>query len=268
MPHPDVVQPQRNAGRSLAADMPVTPEIHIAGNVQEWAQKAAGFILSVSEQAIQSTGRFLVALSGGSTPKTLYHVLAAPEWKRRFDWSCIHFLFGDERCTPPDYPESNFTMAHTSLFQPLNIQADHIFRMKGEYENLIAAAQEYEQTIRRLTKCFPPKVPLIDLVLLGLGDDGHTASLFPGTAALQEENMLVTVGHAPTGVRSRLTLTLGVLNHAAVVLFLVTGAGKAHMVRRVLDPESEADRTLPAARISPESGRLVWMLDHSAAQQL
>jgi 6-phosphogluconolactonase len=111
-------------------------------------------------------------------------------------------------------------------------------------------------------------MPIIDLVLLGLGDDGHTASLFPGTAALQENHRIVTVGQAPTGVRSRLTMTLGVLNHAAVVLFLVTGPGKAHMVRRVLDPESEADRSLPAARISPQAGRLVWMLDHSAAQQL
>ncbi len=248
--------------------MPLIPEIRVASNVQEWAQEAAGFILSVSEHAIQSKGRFLVALSGGSTPKTLYQVLAAPDWKGRFDWSRIHFLFGDERCTPPDHPESNFKMAHTALFQPLNVHADHICRMKGDYEDPAAAAQEYEETIRRLTKSFPPKVPLIDLVLLGLGDDGHTASLFPGTAALQEDNKIVTVGHAPMGIRSRLTLTLGVLNHAAVVLFLVTGAGKAHMVRRVLDPESEADRSLPAARISPESGRLVWMLDRSAAQQL
>ncbi|HEY5932613.1 MAG TPA: 6-phosphogluconolactonase, partial [Nitrospira sp.] len=127
---------------------------------------------------------------------------------------------------------------------------------------------EYEEIIRRLTNSPPPKVPLIDLALLGLGDDGHTASLFPGTAALQEQNKIVTVGHAPAGIQPRLTLTLDVLNHAAVVLFLVTGSGKAEMVRRVIESESEADRSLPAARISPESGGLVWMLDHSAAQQL
>ncbi len=209
-----------------------------------------------------------MALSGGSTPKTLYQVLATPEWKARLDWSRIVFLFGDERCTPPDHPESNFKMAHTSLFQPLNVHPDHIYRMKGEYEDPAAAAREYEETIRRLTNSPPPRVPSIDLALLGLGDDGHTASLFPGTIALQEDKRIVTVGHAPTGVRSRLTLTLGVLNHAAVVLFLVTGSGKAEMVRRVIESESEADRSLPAARISPESGGLVWMLDHSAAQQL
>lgn len=245
--------------------MPVIPEIRIADNLQEWAQEAAAFIHSVSEQAIQSHGRFLIALSGGSTPKTVYQVLAAPEWKTRLDWSGIFFLFGDERCIPPDHPESNFKMANTSLFQPLNVHQDHIFRMKGEYEAPATAAREYEETLRRLTNRPAPDVPLIDLVLLGLGDDGHTASLFPGTAALQEDNRIVTVGHAPTGIRSRLTLTLGVLNHAAVILFLVTGPGKAPMVRRVLNPDSEADRSLPAARISPGSGRLVWMLDRPAA---
>ncbi|HWF59839.1 MAG TPA: 6-phosphogluconolactonase [Nitrospira sp.] len=247
--------------------MPVIPETRIAGSLHEWAQDAAAFIHSVSEQVIKSHGRFIIALSGGSTPKTLYQVLATPEWKVRLDWSRIFFLFGDERCVPPDHPESNFKMAYTSLFQPLNIHLDHISRMKGEYEDSTAAAREYEESIRRVTND-PSKVPLIDLVLLGLGDDGHTASLFPGTAALQEQNKIVTVGHAPIGIKSRLTLTLRVLNHAAVVLFLVTGSGKAEMARRVIESESEADRSLPAAKISPKSGRLVWMLDQAAAQQL
>jgi len=248
--------------------MPVIPEIRIAPSSQEWAQDAATFIVSIGEQAIQSNGRFIVALSGGSTPKTLYQVLATPEWKARFDWSRTFFLFGDERCIPPDHPESNFKMADSTLFQPLHIPVDHICRMKGEYEDPTAAAREYEKQIRELTECPAPEVPRLDLILLGLGDDGHTASLFPGTAALQENNRIVTVGHAPIGITSRLTLTLGVLNHAAVVLFLVTGSGKAQIVRRVLEPESEEDRFLPATRISPAAGRLVWMLDQSAAQRL
>lgn len=248
--------------------MPVIPEIRIAGSIDEWSQDAAAFIISLGEPAIRSKGRFIMALSGGSTPKRVYRTLALPEWKGRLDWSRGIFLFGDERCIPPDHPESNFRMAYTALFQPLNIQPDHIYRMKGEHEDPMAAAQEYEETIRRLTDGPPPQMPRIDLVLLGLGDDGHTASLFPGTAALLEQNRIVTVGRAPTGIRLRLTLTLGVLNHAAVILFLVTGSGKASMVRRVLEPESDADRSLPAAKISPESGRLVWILDHSAAQQL
>lgn len=248
--------------------MPAIPDIRIAADSHQWAQDATAFIVSIGERAIRSNGQFIMALSGGSTPKTLYQILATPEWKGRLDWARIFFLFGDERCIPPDHPESNFRMAATSLFQPLHIPPDHIYRMKGECENPAAAAQEYAETIRRLTRSPPPQTPRIDLVLLGLGDDGHTASLFPGTDALQENSKIVTVGHAPVGVRSRLTLTLGVLNHAAVVLFLVAGPGKAKMVRRVLNPESEADRALPAARISPESGRLVWMLDHAAASQL
>lgn len=248
--------------------MTVTPEIHVSHNVQEWVQTAASFILAVSEQAIHSTGRCLVALSGGSTPKTLYRALCEPEWSSRFDWSRIFFLFGDERCTKPDHPESNFGMTQTALFQPLNIRPEHIYRMKGEHESPASAAQEYEQTIRKVTQSLVPEIPRIDLVLLGLGEDGHTASLFPGTAALQERSALVTVGQSPAGIRSRLTLTFAVLNRAAVVLFLVTGSGKAEMVRRIIESESEADRSLPASRISPERGRLVWMLDQSAAQQL
>jgi 6-phosphogluconolactonase len=248
--------------------MAATPDIRIAPSTQEWGPAAASLILSVSQQAIQAYGRCLIALSGGSTPKTLYQVLATPEWSARFDWSRMVFLFGDERCTAPDHPESNFRMAQTELFQPLNIRSEQVYRMNGESDDTTAAAQEYEATLRRLTNSPAPRIPVLDLVLLGIGEDGHTASLFPGTPALQEDKRIVIVGHAPTGIRSRLTLTLGVLNHAAVVLFLVTGAGKADIVRRILEPKSDEDRSLPAARISPASGRLVWMLDHSAAQQL
>jgi 6-phosphogluconolactonase len=248
--------------------MPVIPEINVVGQGESWAQKAAELILTISKQAIASSGRCVMALSGGSTPKTLYHTIRSPEWNSRFDWSHIVFLFGDERCVEPDNPDSNFGMAQRELFQPLNMPQDHVHRMKGEYPDPVAAAEEYEKTLRDVTACPAPAVPRIDLILLGLGNDGHTASLFPGTAALQEQSKLVTVGQAPTGARHRLTLTLGVLNRAAVVLFIVTGAGKSEMVRRVIEPESKADRSLPAARVSPETGRLIWLLDQAAAQYL
>ncbi len=248
--------------------MAAIPDIRVAGSVQDWAHQVAAFIASVSERAILANGRFIMALSGGSTPKTLYQTLALPEWKTRFEWQKIHFLFGDERCVPPDHQDSNFNMAQASLFHPLAIPPNHIFRMRGEGEDPSPVAREYEQTIRQLTETQPPTMPRIDLVLLGLGDDGHTASLFPGTSALQETKKIVTVGQAPTGIRSRLTLTLGVLNQAAMVLFLVTGKGKADMVRRILEPTSEEDRSLPAAQITPESGQLVWMLDQAAAAGL
>jgi len=245
--------------------MSAIPDIRIADSIHDWPHQTAALIASISNQAIQSNGRFIMALSGGSTPKLLYQVLASSEWRARFDWTKIYFLFGDERCVPPDHPDSNFNMANSSLFQPLSIQSDHVFRMRGEGEDPSAVAGEYEATIRQLTKTQPHAVPRIDLVLLGLGDDGHTASLFPGTLALQETEKIVTVGQAPTGIRTRLTLSLGVLNQAAMVLFLVTGKGKADMVRRILEPASDADRSLPASKIVPESGQLVWMLDQAAA---
>lgn len=248
--------------------MPVSPEIHLARDGAEWTHQAATLLLAASETAIQSHGRCLLVLSGGSTPRALYTTLVSRPWRERFDWSRIFFLFGDERCVPPDHPDSNFGMARTVLFQPLGIQEDHIFRMRGEGPDPQVAAQDYEAGLRRLTNCTPPDLPRLDVILLGLGDDGHTASLFPGTSALGNTVSAVTVSHAPVGIRTRLTLTLGVLNRASVVLFLVTGARKAPIVRTVLCPTNEADRTLPAALVAPEGGRLMWMLDHSAASQL
>ena len=248
--------------------MPIGPDIRIAHNGQEWAHDAAVLIHEITEHAIRSTGRCLLALSGGSTPKTLYQTLTTAEWKGRLSWPHIFFLFGDERCTRPEDPESNFGLAQDALFQPLGIPSDHIYRMKGEYEDPASAAQEYEERIRQLTHCPSPTVPRIDVILLGLGEDGHTASLFPGTPALHERVKIVTVGQAPTGVRRRITLTLGVINQATVVLFLVTGSAKASMVRASLEPQGVTERVVPAAMVAPEAGRLIWMLDRSAASHL
>jgi 6-phosphogluconolactonase len=248
--------------------MPGTPDIRIAPDGHAWAHAAASLVHALSEEAIRSHGRFLLALSGGSTPRTLYQTLVSPEWNRRFDWPHIFFLFGDERCVPPEHSESNFHMAQSELFQPLGIAPDHIYRIEGEQPDPADAAQRYEETLRRLTNSPAPETPRIDLILLGLGEDGHTASLFPGTAALQEQRRAVTVGHAPTGIGSRLTLTLGALNRATVVLFLVTGSSKAGIVRAILEPKRSVDRALPAAMIAPDTGRLIWMLDRSAASQL
>lgn len=248
--------------------MRAASELHIARDDQGWAQDAAALLHSLTERALEARGRALIALSGGGTPRTLYRTITAPVWRQRFRWERMHFLFGDERCVPPDHPESNFGMAQTELFQPLGIGPEQISRMKGDMPDPSQAAREYEDSLRSLTHCPPPEVPTIDLVLLGLGDDGHTASLFPNTDALEDRTHLVAVGQAPSGIPLRLTLTLGVINRASVVLFLVTGARKASMVRRVLEPRADEDRSLPAARVSPESGRLLWMLDRSAAAQL
>jgi len=209
-----------------------------------------------------------MALSGGSTPKLLYGGLTSPEWRSQIQWDRVMFVFGDERCVPPEHPESNYGLAQTALFQPLGISPDQVYRMKGEMPDPAAAAREYEETLRALTACPAPEIPPLDLVLLGLGEDGHTASLFPGTTAVTEQRRLVTVGQAPKGIVSRLTLTVGVLNRATVVLFLVTGAGKAQTVRAVIEPRNQMEPALPAALVRPENGRLIWLLDRSAGASL
>ena len=151
--------------------MASAPDIHIAQDGRDWAHRAAELLHRISEQTVQEKGRVLIALSGGSTPKTLYQTLASPDWKERFPWSRITFLFGDERCVPPDHPESNYGMVRAALFQPLGIDPERIHRMRGENPDHASAAREYEDTLRNVTRCVERDVPRLDLILLGLGDD-------------------------------------------------------------------------------------------------
>ncbi len=248
--------------------MPLTPNIRIAPDGHAWAQHAAELLRDVTRQAIKSRERCLLVLSGGSTPKTLYETLTRPEWRSELDWPNIIFLFGDERCIPPDHPDSNFGMASSALFTPLNIPGNQVFRMRGEQPDHATGARDYEDRIRTITSCPAPVIPRLDVVLLGLGNDGHTASLFPNTTALLDQSKLVTVGQSPSGIISRLTMTLAVINQANVVVFLVTGSGKAQTVRSILEPSTDADRRLPASMVRPERGRLFWLLDSSAAKEL
>lgn len=243
------------------------PDIRISPEAR-WADDTAALLRDLGRQAIRLHGRFILALSGGSTPQRLYQTLAQPIGAQQMDWPRTVFLFGDERCVAPDHQDSNYGMARASLFDPLGIDPEQVYRMEGENPDAHVAADDYERSIRTLTGCTAPEIPQLDLVLLGLGDDGHTASLFPCTAALHEPHRLVAVGRSPKGISSRLTLTLGVINRASVVLFLVTGSTKARIVRRVLEPQTAADRALPAALVSPNQGRLVWMLDQAAASEL
>jgi 6-phosphogluconolactonase len=243
-------------------------EVRIHQDGREWVREACDCLRSVSDEAIRSQGRVLIALSGGSTPKALYQSLASPEWRGRFEWDQMVFFFGDERCVPPDHPESNYGMTQAVMFLPLGIKPEQVHRMRGELGDPAIAAREYEQTLRNVTGCPSPAIPRLDVILLGLGDDGHTASLFPGTTAVCERTDLVAVGRAPRGIVSRLTLTLGVINQASVVLFLVAGGGKAPIVRAVLEPRSDTERNFPAALVRPEAGRLIWLIDQSAAAGL
>ena len=244
------------------------PEIRIAHDSHTWAAAAAELVHTVGQEAIRTNGRFLIALSGGSTPETLYQALTSPAFARSFDWSRTIFFFSDERAVPPDDPRSNYALADRALLNPLNIAPSQVYRMAGESRDLQAAAYAYEEQLRRATNTPVSSPPTLDLVLLGLGEDGHTASLFPGSPALQYNQTLIAVTQSPKDPPNRLTMTLGVINRASVILFLVAGSGKAAIVRSILDPETEAERQLPASLVVPEEGRLIWLLDRAAAVEL
>jgi 6-phosphogluconolactonase len=246
--------------------MPFRPEIHVLNDLREWAAAAATLTLELRRQALEERGRFLIALSGGRTPEQLYHRLATVS--AGSEWTGTHFFFSDERCVPPDHPESNFHLAEEALFRPLNIPQSHIHRMRGEDPQPHTAAIEYENLLHAVMNAARGGWPHLDLVLLGLGNDGHTASLFPKTDALHERRRWVAVGHAPFDPPIRLTLTLGVINQATVVLFLASGESKAGIVKTILEPKQECDRQLPAALVRPERGRLIWVLDRAAAADL
>lgn len=230
---------------------------------------AAERIATLASEGIARHGRFDWVLSGGSTPEQLYALLASPEWAGRIDWARVAFFFGDERGVPPDDPQSNYRMARASLLGPLGVRAEQVHRMRGEL-GAEAAAADYRAVLDQaaLERRLGPdgsRFPVFDLVLLGLGGDGHTASLFPGTAALDESSRWVVESH-PHGLVPRVTLTFPVLDAARQVLFLVSGADKARAVREVLSGTSAA--ALPAARVRPHAADAEWLLDAAAASEL
>ena len=243
-------------------------EIRVAQDSFEWATEAASLTQKLRWEAVTERGLFLIALSGGRTPEQLYRRLASAPFCDQGEWTSTQFFFSDERCVPANDPDSNFHLANETLFRPLDIPLHQIHRMACEQADADVAARDYERLLRTVTKTPREECPRFDLILLGIGPDGHTASLFPGTDAVQERRRCVTVGHAPSSPRTRLTLTLGVINQATVVLFLVTGEAKAGIVKSILEPQQETDRLLPAALIRPKGGRLIWLLDPPAAAQL
>lgn len=243
--------------------MPVQPEIRILNTPADLFQAAADEFAALAAQAVQSHGRFTVALSGGSTPKSLYSLLASGSIPN-IPWEKIFFFFGDERFVPPDHPDSNYRMVHeTGLFS--KVFNDQVFRVPTEEKDPDIAARDYERTLQKFFNLKPGEFPRFDLILLGLGPDGHTASLFPGTAALNEKNRVVVANWVEKFHSYRITFTLPVLNHAACDMFLVSGKDKADMVRQVL-VDKNAD--LPSQKVHPEDGRLLWLLDAAAGSGL
>lgn len=216
--------------------------------------KAAEHFVAKSNEAIASRGRFTVALSGGSTPKTLYEFLVHTQ----IAWDRIHFFWSDERHVPPDDPESNYRMANEALLSHVPILENHVHRVHAENPNAAEAAQQYEQTIKDITK---ETLPRLDLILLGLGTDGHTASIFPGSEVLQETKRLVAAPWVEKFQAYRITMTLPLINNAASVVFLVSGKEKAKIVKEVLT----GPKKYPAQAVKPVNGELLWLLDEAAS---
>ena len=216
----------------------------------------------MAEDAVRERGRFSVALSGGNTPRTVYSLLASEH--RQLPWNSIHIFFGDERHVPPDDPESNFRMASESLLSKVPIPQSNVHRIRAELD-AEAASMQYEQELREFFHLVDHDWPRFDLIFLGLGDDGHTASLFPGSKALTDESSRVTANWVEKFQTFRITLTFPVLNHAAEVVFLVSGASKARILSEVLRP---GVRKFPAQNVQPENGRLLWLVDQDAGSLL
>jgi 6-phosphogluconolactonase len=241
-------------------------QIIICRDVDELNRKAAEQFIGLANNAIQRSGQFTVALSGGSTPRGLYTLLATPEYRNRIDWFHVHLFWGDERCVPADHQDSNFRMAQESLLSKVQIPSENIHRMTGEREPE-QAATEYEEHLRRVFHLPPGGVPRFDLIFLGLGEDGHTASLFPGSPALNERNRLVATVYVKRLNAYRLTLTLPVINAAAQITFLVTGHSKSAMVREILAADFKS-QNYPANQVRPVNGNVTWLISKDAAGEL
>jgi 6-phosphogluconolactonase len=246
--------------------------ILVARNLDELSRYAAELFVTLSQRAGDVEGeRFTVALAGGETPRRLYALLASADYATQVPWERVHVFWGDERHVQPDDPASNYRMAYDELLSRVPIPPENVHRMRAELPDAHEAARTYEDDLRGFFGLQPGALPRFDLVLLGLGADGHTASLFPRTDADRPEGPIGEHLVAAPWVEKlnayRLTLTPRVLNNADVVVFLVSGEGKAAMVHAVLEGPLHPD-LLPAQLIAPTHGTLLWLVDQAAAAQL
>lgn len=239
-------------------------ELRIFPDAHALYRAVAAELVACVARAMDARSRFIIALAGGSTPRPLYELLASPEFSAQLDWTRIEVFFGDERCVPPDDRRSNFRMAADALLAHVPLPADRIHRIHGE-EDPAFAALHYVQELQAAFRCV--EAPRFDLILLGVGENGHTASLFPGSAALRESVRLVVPQYVESQQEWRITLTLPLLNAAAAVWVLAQGAAKAGVLQRILEGPFMPE-VLPAQGLAPAHGQLVWWLDRTAATTL
>ena len=244
----------------------MTAEIKIFPQPDKLAEAVAVELKKASKQANDAGRLFNLVLAGGSTPRAVYQVLARPEFKKSISWKCVHFFWGDERCMPPDHADSNYRMARETLLEPLPIPEENIHRIRGENDPEAEAAR-YAGEIQSNLQQPSGEIPRFDWILLGLGTDGHTASLFPGVESIEDRSGLCAVSIQPQSGQKRITLTSRILNQAKRVSFIVTGEGKAQVVAEILN-ELPDSQNYPAAQVHPEQGTLEWFLDSEAAEKL
>lgn len=242
----------------------IPPDVVIVEDPREVARTLAESFCVAANNAITARGRFNLALAGGATPKATYSLLAEPPYRSLIAWGSVRFFFGDERCVPPDHPDSNYRTARETLFAPLEIADAKIFRMHGE-EDPATAAAAYAQTLTRELGA----LPVLDLTLLGIGADGHTASLFPGTPPEDGSQTLVRATVAPENLptRNRLTLTPYAINAARKIIIVAEGAAKAGVIAEVWNGAYDPTK-YPVQSIRPVHGRITWLLDQAAAATL
>jgi 6-phosphogluconolactonase len=235
--------------------------VEIWRDLAELSERAAELLIGIAREAASTPGGFTLALSGGSTPKALYELLAREEKSARIPWEQTHVFWSDERCVPPSDSQSNYRMAHETLLARVCVPAEHIHRMRGEDEPHLAA----EAYAVELENHFGAGDPRLSLILLGMGDDGHTASLFPHTPALVDTSHTVAANYVEKLAAHRLTMTLRTLNAAATIIFLVSGEAKAAALNRVFESGAIEDEPPPARLVRPAQGELMWLVDEAAA---
>jgi 6-phosphogluconolactonase len=241
----------------------VEPDVRVFPDKQEINRAAAAEFVARALEAVGRSGSFTVALAGGSTPKSVYTLLGDNPESQRLPWGKMQFFFGDERHVPPTHPDSNYRMAEESLFCKVPVNEDQLFRVKGENPDADQAAAEYERTLRDCFQLSDGQLPRFDLILLGMGPDGHTASLFPGTQALRQTQRLVVANWVEKFKTHRITFTAPVINNAACVIFMVSGEEKREALRAVLHGDAPAEQ-FPAKLVHPTQGELIWLVDEAA----
>jgi len=246
----------------------VDREVRILADGTAIAKRAAQEFIEAAVVAVREKGAFSVSLAGGSTPKALYSLLVTdPALRSEVPWDKIQLFFGDERHVGPGHPDSNFRMATETMISRVPLTKDQVVRIKGEYQDTEEAAREYEQALQSYFRLKAGEYPRFDLLLAGMGNEGHTLSLFPGTKALHADTRIVVRNWVGKLYTERITLTAPAASNAARIVFMVTGADKALALKGVLEGPYEPEQ-LPAQLLQPKNGKLLWLVDAAAGSML